>query len=127
MVVPEQFVQEVQGLQGGQPLLMVVPEQFVQEVQGLRAHEVLVLAVHKSLPSLSRVTSKDVRKSGIELNLVFVQVFVELLCSENLGYPDQLVVVVMTVEERLLPEDHTCQHTPKAPHIQAIVVHLVIH
>lgn len=35
-----------------------------------------------------------------------------------------LVIVVMTMEERLLPEDHASQHTAKAPHIQTVVVHL---
>lgn len=35
-----------------------------------------------------------------------------------------LVVVVMTVEEGLLPEDHARQHAAQAPHIQAVVVHL---
>lgn len=35
-----------------------------------------------------------------------------------------LVIVVMTMEERLLPEDHTRQHTAQAPHIEAVVIHL---
>lgn len=35
-----------------------------------------------------------------------------------------LVIVVMAVEEGLLPEDHTCQHTAQAPHIQTVVIHL---
>lgn len=35
-----------------------------------------------------------------------------------------LVVVVMTVEEGLLPEDHARQHATQAPHIQTVVVHL---
>lgn len=35
-----------------------------------------------------------------------------------------LVIVVMTMEEGLLPEDHASQHTAKAPHIQAVIIHL---
>ena len=45
----------------------------------------------------------------------------------DLGYPDQLVVVVVSVEEGLLPEDHGGEHTAEAPHVQAVVVHLVVH
>lgn len=35
-----------------------------------------------------------------------------------------LVIVVMAMEERLLPEDHAGQHAAQAPHIQTVVVHL---
>ena len=48
---------------------------------------------------------------GVQLYLIFVKILVQFLCSKNLGYPDQLVIVVMTMEEWLLPEDHGCQHT----------------
>lgn len=35
-----------------------------------------------------------------------------------------LVIVVMTMEEGLLPEDHARQHATQAPHIQTVVIHL---
>ena len=35
-----------------------------------------------------------------------------------------LVIVVMAVEEGLLPEDHACQHTAQAPHVKTVVIHL---
>lgn len=35
-----------------------------------------------------------------------------------------LVIVVVTMEERLFSEDHACQHTAQTPHVQAIVIHL---
>lgn len=35
-----------------------------------------------------------------------------------------LVVVVVAVEERLLPEDHAGQHAAQAPHVQTVVIHL---
>lgn len=43
--------------------------------------------------------------------------FAEQSCS-------YLIVVVMAVEERLLSEDHTGEHTTQAPHVQAVVIHL---
>lgn len=38
-----------------------------------------------------------------------------------------LVVVVVTVEEGLLPEDHAGQHAAQAPHVQTVVIHLHTH
>lgn len=35
-----------------------------------------------------------------------------------------LVIIVMTVKERLLPEDHAGKHATQAPHVQAVVIHL---
>lgn len=35
-----------------------------------------------------------------------------------------LVIVVMTMEEGLLSEDHACQHTAQTPHVQTVVIHL---
>ena len=35
-----------------------------------------------------------------------------------------LVVVVLSMEEGFLLKDHTGQHTPQAPHIKAVVIHL---
>lgn len=35
-----------------------------------------------------------------------------------------LVIVVMSMEKRFLPEDHTGQHASKTPHIQTVVIHL---
>lgn len=35
-----------------------------------------------------------------------------------------LVIVVMAMEERLLPEDHAGQHAAETPHVQTVIVHL---
>lgn len=35
-----------------------------------------------------------------------------------------LVIVIVAVEEGLLPEDHTGQHAAQTPHVQAVVIHL---
>lgn len=37
-----------------------------------------------------------------------------------------LIVVVMTVEERFLSEDHTGKHATQTPHVQTVVIHLQI-
>ena len=46
--------------------------------------------------------------------------------TQNARDLDQLVVVVVAVEEGLLAEDHRGQHAPQGPHVQRIVVHLVV-
>lgn len=43
--------------------------------------------------------------------------------ADSLPLP-HLVVVVLTVEERLLPENHTGQHAAQTPHVQTVVIHL---
>jgi hypothetical protein len=57
------------GLDRGQTFLVVVPQQFVEKVEGFGRDEVLVFAVHESLPTFARMTAEDVRESGIELDL----------------------------------------------------------
>ena len=102
----------------------------------------LVLTVNKPLPSLARVTTEDVGEARVEFNLIFVQILVQLFSPEHLGNPHQLVVVIMPDEEdddrkyylcclpmkeRLLPEDHRSQHAAQTPHVETVVVHLVVH
>ena len=62
----------------------------------------------------------------VQFDLILVQILVELFSAEHLGYSDQLVVVVVTVKERLLPENHGGEHAAQGPHVQAVVVHLVV-
>lgn len=87
----------------------------------------LVLAVNEALPPLPRVSAKDVGEPWIQLDLVPVQILVQLLCSKHLGNPHQLVVIIVTVEKRLLPEYHGGEHAAEGPHVEAVVVHLVVH
>ena len=46
--------------------------------------------------------AENVRVAGVQINLVPLHIVVELLCSKDFGNPHQLVVVIVTVEERLL-------------------------
>ena len=84
-----------------QQKIIQLPQQLVKEVKCLRGNQMLVLTMNKParerkltnllhrivlqpFPSLSTVSAKDVRESGIEFDLVFVKVFVQLLCSQHL-------------------------------------------
>ena len=66
-------------------------------------------------------------KVRVQFQVVLVQVVEKLVCAQYLGNAHQLVVVIVTVEERLLLEDHPCKHTTKRPHIQGVVVLLKVH
>ena len=76
-----------------QQKIIQLPQQLVKEVKCLRGHQMLVLTMNKParerkltnllqrkrvrpFPSLSTVSAKDVRESGIEFDLVFVKVLV---------------------------------------------------
>lgn len=59
--------------------------------------------------------------------MILVEVLEELLGAEHLGDAHELVIVVVAVEEGLLAEDHGSQHAAQRPHVQRVVVHLVIH
>lgn len=48
----------------------------------------------------------------------------ELFSPREIERERDLVIVVLSMEEGLLLEDHTGQHASQAPHVQAVVVHL---
>ena len=51
---------------------------------------------------LRYIPAEDVSVARVQVNLIAIHVVVQFLCPQDLGYPHQLVVVVVTVEERLL-------------------------
>ena len=79
------------------------------------------------VPGFARVSAKDAVEMGVQFKVVGVQVGKELVSTKDLGYLDQLVVVVMPVKERFLAKDHTSKHASKTPHIQRIIIVLQIH
>jgi hypothetical protein len=93
-----------------------------------------IILANKIQPKLARI--KNIRSSVsivgilncIEFSLfaflVLVQVLKELLCAEHLCDAHELVVVVVAVEEGLLPEDHGRQHAAQRPHVQRVAIHL---
>lgn len=50
--------------------------------------------------------AEDVVEPWVELHMVFVEVFKQLLRAQHLGNADKLVVVIMAMEEWLLAEYH---------------------
>jgi len=111
---------------GRDSLSVIVLQQFVKKVERLGSDQMLILGVHKSLPPLLRVSAENVIKARIELNVVLLNVLEELVGAEHLGDSHQLIVVVMAVKEWLFSEDQARQHAAEAPHVERVVVVLVI-
>lgn len=72
------------------------------------------------------MSGQDVIETRIQLNVILVQIGVELLRAQDFRNADQLIVVVVTVEERFFAEYHRSQHTSERPHVQRVIVHLII-
>lgn len=70
--------------------------------------------------------SKDVIVVAVKLDIILLNIGEEFISSEDLGNLDQLIIVVFSLEERLLLKNHACKHTPQRPNIQRIVVNLQI-
>lgn len=110
----------------GGTYLVVIAQQFVKEVNSLVANEALVVGVDETVPRLLLKAAQDIVVLSIQLNFVLVEVIEELVGAEDLSDLDELVRVGITVEERLLAEDHGGEHGAQAPHVQAVVVLLEI-
>lgn len=107
--------------------LVVVAEKLVQEVDSLVTDKSLVLGADKAMPRLLLETPEDVIVLRIELNLVLVEIVEKVISAEDLGDLDKLVGVALSVEERLLSEDHGGEHGSQTPHVQAVIVLLEVH
>jgi len=59
--------------------------------------------------------------------LEFVYLLDQIFCAQHLGYPLQLVEVVVPVKEWFLLEDDCCKHAAQTPDVQTLVLHVVIH
>lgn len=50
-----------------------------------------------------------------------------ILPSSHLTDLNELVIIIRSMEERLLLEDHSGEHAAQRPHVQAVVVLLEVH
>lgn len=105
---------------------MIVPQQLVEEVDGLVADEALVLGVDEAMPGLLLEAAQDVVVLRVKLDLVLVEIVEKVVGAEHLCDLDELVGVAVAVEEGLLAEDHRGKHGAETPHVQAVVVLLEI-
>mmetsp|Transcript_12226 Transcript_12226/g.22110 ORF Transcript_12226/g.22110 Transcript_12226/m.22110 type:complete len:371 (+) Transcript_12226:309-1421(+) len=115
------------GLLRRQPLLVIVPQQLRNKVDRLLRHQMLVFVRNKLLPGFFRMPPQNPIEMGVQFQVIGIQVMEQFLRPKNLGNFDQLIVVIMSVKEGLLPENHPREHTSQTPHIQRVIILLQIH
>ena len=114
------------SLLGGEALLVIVAQQLVEEVNGLVRNEALVLRCDEAVPGLLLEAAENVVVLGIELYLVLVEVFKQLVSAKDLSNLNKLVGIALAVEEGLFAENHGRKHGAEAPHVKAVVVFLEV-
>lgn len=87
------------------PLLMIVPQQFVEEVDRFVADKALVLARNEPRPWFPLVSAENIVVLRVQIDIVLFQIRIQFVCSEYLCDLDELIVVVVPVEEGLFAED----------------------
>ena len=81
-----------------------------------------VLVIYKLIPGLLLKIVQLFFDLGDKLQVEFVYIINNILCSEDLGLLDELVVVVHSFEEWLSLERHACEHATGAEYIELVVI-----
>ena len=89
---------------------VIVSKHAVQQVQCLLRDKALVHMIYELVPWLLLVNSEYVVVVAVEGHVVLLHIVEKVICAEDLGNLDQLVVVVLALEERLFLENHTRKH-----------------
>lgn len=105
---------------------MVVTQQFIEEINGFVRDKTLIFRCDEAVPRFLLESSQNIIILGIQFDLVLVKIVEQIVGAKNLGDLNQLVRVAVTMEERLLAEDHGRKHGAETPHIETIIVLLEI-
>lgn len=103
----------VHCITGSHSLSMVISEHLTQQVKGFFRNELIVLGVNELLPCFAWLLPDDVVVVAVKGHVVLLYVREEFVCAQNLCDLDQLIVVVFSLEEGFLLEDHSCEHASK--------------
>jgi len=105
---------------------MVVPQHLAEKVKSLFVSEGSVGLVDELFPLLLGEVAEDVVEVTVKLDLVLLNVLEQFSGSEHLGDFNKLIVVVFTLEEGLLLEDHASEHAAEGPDVERVVVDLEV-
>ena len=94
-------------------LSMIVSEHTVKEVECFLRDQALIHVVDKLVPGLLLVHAEDVVVVAVQGDVVLLNIIEQIIRSQNLSDFNQLVVVIFSLEERLLLKNHTSKHTSK--------------
>ena len=98
-------------------LSMIVAKHTIEKVQSFLSDKLFVGVVDEFLPALLFVLSKDIIVVPIESYIVFLNVSIEVVCSQNFCNLDKLIIIIFALEEWFFLENHTCEHASKGPDI----------
>lgn len=110
----------------GHSLGVVVAEHLAQQIQGFLGNELVVLSGDELLPGLAGLLADDVVVVAVQCHVVLLNVREQVVCAQNLRDLDKLIVVVLTLKEWLLLEDHSCEHASKGPNVKRVVIDLEV-
>ena len=85
---------------------MIISQQPIQKADRIRADETLVFWVDETLPALFWESSEDIVVLCIQLDVITIEIFKKIIRPKDFGDLDQLVRIAVTMEKRLLPENH---------------------
>ena len=54
---------------------------------------------------------------AIKSHVVFLNVGEEIICTKDLSYFNELIVVVFSLEKWFFLENHSSEHAPKRPNV----------
>lgn len=63
---------------------------------------------------------------AVQSNIVLFDVGEKVIGSQNFCDLDKLIIVVLSLEEWLLLENHSCEHAPEGPDIEGVVIGLEV-
>jgi len=86
----------------------------------------VVLGINEFVPRLAWLSSDEIIIMIVQSEPILVNVSKEVVSSENLRNLHELVIVVASLEEWFLLEDHSSEHAAKRPDIKRVVVGLQI-
>ena len=89
---------------------VVVPEHLAQQVKSFIRYEVVVLGIDEFVPGLAWLRSDKIVVMIVQSEPILVNIGKEVFGSQNLGDLHKLIIVVASLEEWLLLEDHSSEH-----------------
>ena len=95
---------------GADSLCVVISEHLGEQVKCFFGYQLVILIINVLVPLFLGELSQNIIVMTIQSHLILFNVGHKFLSTENLGDLDKLVIVVLTLEEWFLLEDHTSEH-----------------
>ena len=91
--------------------LMIVPQQLVKKIYGIVAYESLIFRIDETVPIFLWESSKYVVVLGIQVDIILIQVFEQVVRAKHFCNLDQLIRITIAMEEWFFPKNHGGEHS----------------